>query len=66
MQMMIGAIIIWIRLTNMVPSGSSLTAKSGAAKPRMMPANTATTTMMWSQCVRSRLFSVLSETVDPP
>ena len=54
-QKMTGAIIILIRLTNIVPSTPSDLPVSGASRPTMMPATTPTITMMYSQWVRSFL-----------
>ena len=45
-QKMIGAIIILMSSTNASPMGFSPTANSGAARPTVMPASTATITAM--------------------
>ena len=45
-QKMIGLIIILIRLTNSVPSTPSALPMSGATKPTITPAMTATITAM--------------------
>ncbi len=45
-QKMTGWIIIVISATKPVPSGLSLTAKSGNSSPTAMPSSTATTTAM--------------------
>ena len=45
-QKMTGAIIILIRLTNIVPSTPTLLPTSGASKPTAMPTSTATMTAM--------------------
>ena len=54
-QKMTGAIIILMRLTNMVPSTPRSLPTPGATSPTTTPAITAMMTPMYSQWVRSRL-----------
>jgi hypothetical protein len=60
---MTGVIIIFTRLTNIVPSGFSSTAKLGAARPVITPATTATSTAVYSQCVAARRLEGLSSSI---
>ncbi|SKX95477.1 Uncharacterised protein [Mycobacteroides abscessus subsp. abscessus] len=53
-QKMTGAIIILMRLTNMVPSTPRSLPTPGAMMPTATPPATATMTATYSQCVLSR------------